>query len=764
MKGTWLGISNDWNTPMNWCGGVPTSLTNVIIPFLGSGIYPVVSSATAAANDIAIATGASVIVNNHTLQIAGTITNNGVFTATNGTIELNGTGTAQNIAGSIFSGHTIKNLRISNSNGVNITGLNDTLKLSGVLKFGTDNAILNTNGNLTLLSTASGTASVGDMTNNAANSGNDIIGNVTVERYIPNHSKAWQFLAVPTKGQTVNAAWQEGNTPLSNSTHPGYGTIITSNIPGAVSLGFDVYTPPGPTMKTYDSATNGWVGIGSPGIQIANKKGYMLLVRGDRSVTTSGQPATTTILRTNGKLYTSGIEAPPVTSLNAGTFESIGNPYASAIDFNKVTKTGGVQDLFYVWDPKLTSSTYSAYGLGAYQTVIGPDPEYTVVPGGGSYSGSNTMIESGQAFLVHAPLSAGSVSFTESCKVDGSYLVTRPSNATVKQLRNNLYVLAGGNPVLLDGTLSQFDNAYSNEVDEMDATKLNNTSENLGILRDGKKLVVERRADMQRTDTIFYNLGQVRVQQYQFEFIAANLGQTPFAAFLEDSYLHTSTMVSLQDTTRILFTVVNVPGSYAPDRFRLVFQQLVPTPVTFTSIAANRNSDKSIAINWKVENEMNMQQYTVERSEDARNFNGIITVDPLVNNGGNAIYLKNDISPLAKDNFYRIKALSFGGQVQYSSIVKVAPVKSTPGISVYPNPVTGNTVQLEFIGQPVGRYDLVLIYSNGVQQKLSPIQLNAGLSNRSVLLPQALASGIYLLKLITPAGNSILKTIHVSGE
>jgi hypothetical protein len=753
-NGTWLGLTSDWNNPANWCAGVPTTTTDVFIPLTGSGIYPVVSTATAMARNVNIDAGASVIVSGQTFQVSGKITNSGgIFNVINGTLELNGTGLPQNIAGSVFHTNTINNLRISNSSGVNITGFNDTLKLSGLLNFGTSNAVLNTNGNLTLLSSATRTASVGDMTNNGSNSGNDIIGNVTVERYIPNHAKAWQFLAVPTKGQTVNAAWQEGNTPLSNSNHPGYGTIITSNNPGAVALGFDVYTAPGPSMKSFDSASNGWIGIANPGIQIANQKGYMLFVRGDRSVTAFNQPATTTILRTTGKLYTTAAEAPPVTNLSAGTFESIGNPYASAIDFNKVTKTGGVQDLFYVWDPKLTSSAFSVYGLGAYQTIIGPGPGYTVIPGGGSYSGLNTMIESGQAFLVHAPFNAGSVSFTETCKTDGSYLVTRPTNTAIKQLRNNLYVISGGNPVLLDGTLSQFDAGFDNQVNDMDATKLFNTGENLSIVRDGKKLVADRRAEIQRTDTVYYNLGQLRIQQYQFEFIAANFSQNRLVAFLEDNFLHTSSVINLQDTTRIMFNVSNVPGSYAADRFRLVFQQLIPTPVTITSISANRNIDKSISINWKVENETNMQLYTVERSENGRDFTGIITAGPIVNNGGSASYSRKDLSPLAKDNFYRIMAQSMDGRIQNSAIVKLAPLKSKNGINIYPNPVIDKTIQLHFYEQPTGTYHLQLINNQGQTVFNGNLIISESNSVRSVLLTRELATGSYQLGIRYPDGS-----------
>lgn len=59
--------------------------------------------------------------------------------------------------------------------------------------------------------------------------------------------------------------------------------------------------------------------------------------------------------------------------------------------------------------------------------------------------------------------------------------------------------------------------------------------------------------------------------------IPRRLTQEGLEAFLEDRYLGTRTAVSLQDTTRIAFSVVNVPGSYATDRFRLVFRNTTKT-------------------------------------------------------------------------------------------------------------------------------------------------------------------------------------------
>jgi hypothetical protein len=92
------------------------------------------------------------------------------------------------------------------------------------------------NRNATLLSTATNTASFGKVgaSGDVAYSGT---GRFIVERYLPTgtlggqHTKSWQFLAVPTNGgQTINAAWQEGAAVANADPVSGYGTQITSNV------------------------------------------------------------------------------------------------------------------------------------------------------------------------------------------------------------------------------------------------------------------------------------------------------------------------------------------------------------------------------------------------------------------------------------------------------------------------------------------------------------------------------------------------------
>lgn len=276
-------------------------------------------------------------------------------------------------------------------------------------RFGGSNRTFATAGFLVLKSNAAGTASVGDITNSGANSGNTITGDVSVERFITAR-RAWRFLSVPTQNnlQTIKESWQE-NMPANStaqSTPPGYGIHITKDSTNWAAYGFDFRTTPGPSLKYFVPATNAWKGVTStidvPGInngRFVTGTGYMVLVRGDRSANLLGSPVTTTTLRDKGALVT-GTYGPVAVE---ATFAAIGNPYASAVNFASASITkNSLQDLYYLWDPYLGT-------LGGYVTFAGPtyNPTASV-----SYT-TNKFIESGQAFFVRSSGPAGSLTFNE---------------------------------------------------------------------------------------------------------------------------------------------------------------------------------------------------------------------------------------------------------------------------------------------------------------------------------------------------------------
>jgi hypothetical protein len=655
---------------------------------------------------------------------------------------------AQTIPAGAFLNNALGNLIISNTNSGGVS-LGGALDIYNSLTYSGSGKKLTTNDNLTFKSTATATAWLGDMT------GNTLTGKATVERYV-SVRKAWRFLSIPTNTtQTVRQTWQEGaSSPVSNPV-PGFGTQVTSNRSSYAADGFDSYSAGGPSVKRYDPANNSWIGITSTANTIKATDGYMVFIRGDRMASSISATPTQTVLRTKGNLYT-GDQAP--IAVSAGKFTSIGNPYPSALDMRNITKTG-VKDFFYLWDPALAGY----YGYGAYQTFSNNGSgNYVITPGGGSYGSVGSIsnyIASGQAFFVQGGTGGGSVTLKEGAKTTGSGITSIVQGMPLPQLRVTLYgVNADNSTYVADGLLINYDDSYSNTVDDMDAIKSVNTSENLSVKTAGKLLVVERRQPITDKDTIFLNLTGVRVQKYRFEFTADQVYQPGLRAFLQDNYLHTGMALNIDGTTTIDFSVVNIAGSYAANRFMIVFSQLGALPVTFTSVKAYQK-DKNIQVEWNVENELNIQQYEVEKSTDGSLFTNLSVTAPAGNSGQSASYQVTDARPAPGYNYYRIKSVDDNGKTAYSNVVKVMTGDIQQEITVYPNPVKNGVINLHFNNQPAGIYKVSLSDQSGNSILFKQVIHRAGRTIEIIQPDTDIPEGIYQLEIIQPDGSK--KTIKV---
>ena len=526
-----------------------------------------VNSAYVVTKDVSLTSTSTINVDSSTIKIAGSISNSGTFDVTNGTVEMNGL-SSQTIPANAFFTNKIQNLIISND--VTLAGQDS---LTGILSFGAlDSKTFSTGGFLTLKSSAAGTASVADLTNNDVNSGNQVLGDVIVERYI-SAAKKWRFLSIPTTTtQTIKAAWQEGNTPNGNLI-PGFGTQITGA--GGTAAGFDVYTAT-PSMKTYNTATNSWIAIPNTTPALINNPSnntvaYFVFVRGDRSATTFTSPVSATVLRTKGVIK-QGDQADVTIASPATAFTAVGNPYPSRIDLRKMTPAPTTATKIYVWDPIATIG--SAYGLGAYQTLTYDGTAFTVTPGGGSYGAPYNQdpnyIESGEAFLVGGNASAYTITFKEDIKPSVNNLVSF-AYGHPQSLKANLFINKNGVTSLMDGIRADIGNNFSNDLDDDDAYKISSSSENVSLKRNGQLLSVERHNSITAKDTFYLNLGNMRVQNYQWQLNMDNLDQPGLTGFLEDNYTHTSTPLNLNGSTIVDFNIENITGSYAADRFRIVF-------------------------------------------------------------------------------------------------------------------------------------------------------------------------------------------------
>jgi hypothetical protein len=679
-------------------------------------------------------------INGNTLTINGTISGTG-FLAGSGTSSLTLGGAAGTV--NFATGkQVLKNLFLVNS----ATGsLGTPLDITAGTGPGTEgavsvtsSAVLTTGGNLTLKSNANGTSRVAI----GSGMGGYIVGDVTVERYLSSN-RSWRFLAAPTYGQTIHQAWQE-NQPAGVNLSPGIGTNITSNRGTWAADGFDFQTP-GNSLLIYNAATSAWDGAANTSSQISGaglNKAYMLFLRGDRSVTPAvGAPSKPATMRTKGTLFQGNL---PAITVLPGQYGAIGNNYASAVDFSLLTKSN-IDQSFTVWDPYIPG----ARNLGAWVTFSAATGWLPSIPGGSYSNVSNTRIESGQAFMVHnSGAIAGTVTFVENSKLSGSKLVSRPLGNGVKQmLITNLYNTSTGTANIADGNIAVFSDEYSNSIDSWDAIKINNFGDNFGLIREGKALVVDARQPIAETDTIFFNMQKIKLQPYRLEFIAKDFDAS-MVGFLEDTYLNTTTAVNMTGTTTYDFSVTSNAASAASNRFRIVFKNTTPLPVTFANITATEKTN-GIAVDWKVENEINIASYDVERSENGRDFIKMFnTAARGQNSGGAAAYTWLDVKTITGDNFYRIKSISKDAKEAYSRIVKVTLGKVKTGFTVFPNPVADGMIGLQMNNIPAGRYTVRILNSDGRLVSREMINHTGGNGTQTITSASQLVSGTYQVEIV----------------
>ncbi len=137
--GRWLGVvSTDWHNAANWCPGVPTSTTDVVIP-AGVPNFPVIT-ATATCRDLTVNGSASVTLNSGSLELNGNLSVSGTYTHTSGVLKLVGT------SPQALSGITAYDVKMGNSAGVTINGdltITHSLDLAdGVIATGANKVIV----------------------------------------------------------------------------------------------------------------------------------------------------------------------------------------------------------------------------------------------------------------------------------------------------------------------------------------------------------------------------------------------------------------------------------------------------------------------------------------------------------------------------------------------------------------------------------------------------------------------------------------------
>lgn len=171
--------------------------------------------------------------------------------------------------------------------------------------------------------------------------------------------------------------------------------------------------------------------------------------------------------------------------------------------------------------------------------------------------------------------------------------------------------------------------------------------------------------------------------------------------------------------------------------------------ISFTAIPAN----DIVKLNWKVADQINIDNYTVEFSIDGRNFSSIATIqaNTLITD-----YQALHNNPVKGINYYRLKITEQSGRVIYSDI-RIVNFKTASDIIVYPAPAT----TVVNVSLPVSRASKPLnIIISDAGGKIVANEYFASASQTETINISRLASGTYYMR-ITTGNETIVKTIQV---
>ncbi|MDB5190566.1 MAG: C-terminal target protein [Segetibacter sp.] len=741
----WTGaVNSDWELKDNWrCGLAPNVNSDVIIP---SGLlrYPVIPlTKTYAVRNLTIEANATLTVFEK-LQVGGNITNAGKLIADAGTVEFNGT-IAQVLPAGLLNNNKLASLEVNNPSGLTLGG---TVNLSNILTI--TKGALNTGGYLTLKSDINNTARVGVIMSSAPN---PIVGDVTVERYVPGRRKYRLITSsVTTSNLTALPAGQEsksiwGNWQNGGVTTANVGAFITG---GTTADGFDQQTS-NASLFTYNDTIKKYVAVSS-----ANGKntkytplkagvGYYIFVYGDRRNSITALNPNPTVLKATGTLLTgnqlySTTSAVPI-SATVGRFSLIGNPYACTIDWKSIMKSG-VSKTIWGWDANLSSTggyvTVTATLLGA---LIAPLSDLIAV---------NRYVQPGQGFFVQTTGANPEIMITENDKINDRVSINsnvfRGAGVNEEPLiATNLIYDNGFKKSLVDGALIAFDSSFTNEVSDEDGIKMAGTTEGLSTVVGTAILSINARRMPTVKDTIFLNLERLTKPQYTLQVFARKMAGYSVAAYLEDTYLNTLRQLSYTDTSDIIFTVNSDPASFRANRFRIVFRQLNTLPVIFTSIKATRKN-KDLLVEWDVANESGIKSYNLEHSIDGTTFNSIANV-PSIGNNIMATYKWLDINPIAASHYYRVRGVQPDGNYYVSKVVVVKTESGKSSVVVFPNPIKNSEINLRIEEIEKGLYTLLIHNGKGQLVLKTEINHNGGSGSYLIKFDSRTVSGYYYLQL-----------------
>jgi hypothetical protein len=761
---TWNGGTTNPATGSNWTNTV-TGTTGTAPAFDGSASIIIPGGlanyftlpANAALYGLTMGNGATLNLGGYILSVGCHIYNGSGgqilygSSSANGGITFNGSLATQYYYGSTTGGiANVANLTVNNSAGgtVDITG--GAFGVNNVLTLTNGNLLIDNagNGSLTLLSSATNSASVA-----AIPTGFAITGNVNVQRYITNGTgtRGYRLLSSPVN---VNSSITGANTSLGLTYLNTNATFNSTTYYGAYTqgpgTGFNLNNSVHPiiyiydeTQATYNRSFTGGKNIGiysitgatgspaygvitqgatvaSTAINLPTATSYLLYFVGSdqsTSVATTRVPDATTLTATGylnqGTIpfvfWKTGSTSLPhdVTSgtTNYGIFQ-VGNPYPSTI--NLVT---------------LFNDNYSA-GSNAIGSAF-----YELIPAGNyvSYNASNgavsdlrasNYIVSGQGFLAQTTAAGQTLTFKEDQKTTYSTSATLlESIRTPTPTLSNAHII---NSIPSSAVKGRNDELQVNTNSVNAGLHVQMTLDSANYAQTGiyfKNTATDKYVSSEDAVEIDGGTPQVFLSSYSSDSVKlsintmADYGQGKrIRLYANANYSGTYTL-SLADLTGIDTTDYNIylvdnkladsldlvhsktysftlntadTTTFGSNRFVLAVDHKAVKQYQLATFTGQKVST-GVQLKWTAVNAGNYTGYTLQKLNADGGYDSLYSVQ---SDTSTTAYNFIDTHPIIGNNTYRLAQNGITGAITYSAVVTIGYNSSTPNgaLTVYPNP------------------------------------------------------------------------------
>ncbi len=489
---------------------------------------------------LTLVNGSSFALGTNTLRLVGGAVlnpdnNEGTILVNDGTIDISSSASQHSNLYTDASQNNIYLLRANMSGAGNLVVQTPVLVTDGLK---VSRGVLNSNGNITLLSNAEKTANLQQIENNG-----QVTGNVHVQRYVPQKPRVYRYISSPVAGLKV-ADWQE----YFAITGPFDGASTGPGLSGLHSL--------------YRYEQQGWVGYPSSELPapfndnqapLEKGRGYSAFVRN----TTAFNMISTGVPYQGTVVYDIHV---PDAGIEQSGWNLLGNPYASTIAW---TNDAGA------WNRNQISSITAVRNNAS--ATAGQFMYYDAATGLGTGTGGTLAggrIAPGQAFWVLATGTNASLSMNESAKSTGQQGLYREAASEISHVHLNLR-----SADKTDQALIVFTDFGSDEYDKaFDGVKMENDEVfNLAtVTGDGVTAAINNVSDAFCTKTIGISIRDVTPGTYTLGFESAQTLWGVGSARLIDNYKNTS--VDLTETA-YTFDVTTDPVSFGSQRFVLMLER-----------------------------------------------------------------------------------------------------------------------------------------------------------------------------------------------